>query len=312
MNSRRSAFPAPVEQASPCNRCSSTRLLRVIPNRTAHERFAFRPSGSTLLRAPCRTFRALSSPTPLTPAFCRSTIILMSEKGIDVVTNFLLTALAFGAVAALAAEPRPSRFHKDIEPILQRNCQTCHRPGQVAPMSFLDLSKRAPMGQGDEGRDALAQDAAVVRRSRSTATSERPFAEASRHRYHREVGRHRRPRRRRERRTRRRCSGRRVGRSSPTSSSTAPSPMSPPSPQKQRDRVDLRDRPHRFHEGHLGDLRRRSSPNIPQSRITSARLQSAQPESQVFRDSLVPTKPRDEEGAALPDKETPTFRAEVV
>jgi len=28
-------------------------------------------------------------------------------------------------------------FNKDVLPILQKNCQSCHRPGQVAPMSFL-------------------------------------------------------------------------------------------------------------------------------------------------------------------------------
>ena len=25
-------------------------------------------------------------------------------------------------------------FDKDVLPILQRNCQTCHRPGQIAPI----------------------------------------------------------------------------------------------------------------------------------------------------------------------------------
>ena len=26
-------------------------------------------------------------------------------------------------------------FNKDVVPILQNNCQTCHRPGGIAPMS---------------------------------------------------------------------------------------------------------------------------------------------------------------------------------
>jgi hypothetical protein len=30
-----------------------------------------------------------------------------------------------------------SRSNKDVLPILEKNCQSCHRPGQVAPMSFL-------------------------------------------------------------------------------------------------------------------------------------------------------------------------------
>ena len=28
-------------------------------------------------------------------------------------------------------------FNKHVLPILQKNCQTCHRPGEIAPMSFL-------------------------------------------------------------------------------------------------------------------------------------------------------------------------------
>ena len=35
-------------------------------------------------------------------------------------------------------------FHKDIEPILQKNCQTCHRPGQVGPISFMTYEGARP------------------------------------------------------------------------------------------------------------------------------------------------------------------------
>src|SRR5438876_12284817 len=47
-------------------------------------------------------------------------------------------ALTAGAVSdrSVAADSPNVTFHKDVEPILQKNCQTCHRPGQVAPMSF--------------------------------------------------------------------------------------------------------------------------------------------------------------------------------
>jgi hypothetical protein len=47
-------------------------------------------------------------------------------------------------------------FHKDVEPILQKNCQTCHRPGQVAPMSFLTYQDVRPW--------AKAMKSAVVTR----------------------------------------------------------------------------------------------------------------------------------------------------
>ena len=35
-------------------------------------------------------------------------------------------------------------FHKDVLPILQKNCQTCHRPGEIAPMSFLSYNETRP------------------------------------------------------------------------------------------------------------------------------------------------------------------------
>jgi hypothetical protein len=35
-------------------------------------------------------------------------------------------------------------FHRDVVPILQKNCQTCHRPGQIAPMSLLTYKDARP------------------------------------------------------------------------------------------------------------------------------------------------------------------------
>src|SRR5690606_1768646 len=35
-------------------------------------------------------------------------------------------------------------FAKDVAPILQENCQTCHRPGNVAPMSLLTYEEARP------------------------------------------------------------------------------------------------------------------------------------------------------------------------
>src|SRR5260370_5224089 len=35
-------------------------------------------------------------------------------------------------------------FNKDVLPILERNCQTCHRPGNIAPMSFLTYETTRP------------------------------------------------------------------------------------------------------------------------------------------------------------------------
>ena len=40
-----------------------------------------------------------------------------------------------GASTLLAADS--PTFYKDVLPILQANCQSCHRPGEVAPMSLI-------------------------------------------------------------------------------------------------------------------------------------------------------------------------------
>ena len=59
--------------------------------------------------------------------------------------QLLLCALLM-AISSFAAENQPKNptFNKDVLPILQRNCQTCHRPGQVAPMSLLTYQEARP------------------------------------------------------------------------------------------------------------------------------------------------------------------------
>src|SRR6266571_4730742 len=47
-------------------------------------------------------------------------------------------------------------FNKHVLPVLQKNCQTCHRPGEIAPMSFLTYRDVRPW--------AKAIKAAVVKR----------------------------------------------------------------------------------------------------------------------------------------------------
>jgi hypothetical protein len=47
------------------------------------------------------------------------------------------------AMTALAASNSVT-FNKDVLPVLQKNCQECHRPGEVAPMSLLTYSEARP------------------------------------------------------------------------------------------------------------------------------------------------------------------------
>jgi hypothetical protein len=53
----------------------------------------------------------------------------------------LSVLLAGGAL--LAAEARVT-FTNDVQPILAKHCQSCHSPGQVAPMSLLTYRATRP------------------------------------------------------------------------------------------------------------------------------------------------------------------------
>src|SRR5215475_6862726 len=56
--------------------------------------------------------------------------------------SFALCAMFAGA---LAAQESPTvTFNRNVLPILQKNCQTCHRPGQIAPMSLLTYKEARP------------------------------------------------------------------------------------------------------------------------------------------------------------------------
>ena len=55
-------------------------------------------------------------------------------------------AAAIATVAAWSADA-PITFHRDVLPILAKNCQGCHRPGQIAPMSFLTYATTRPWAQ---------------------------------------------------------------------------------------------------------------------------------------------------------------------
>src|SRR5258708_2651502 len=55
----------------------------------------------------------------------------------------ICTILSIGAWLGPAAPPTPV-FAKDVAPILQNRCQSCHRPGEVAPFSLLTYEQVRP------------------------------------------------------------------------------------------------------------------------------------------------------------------------
>ena len=59
---------------------------------------------------------------------------------------FLASAAGTSPVASTSAQHvTPGvTFHKDVAPLLQKHCQSCHRPGQIGPFSMLSYKETRP------------------------------------------------------------------------------------------------------------------------------------------------------------------------
>ena len=55
-----------------------------------------------------------------------------------------IAAMGGRSVAADLTSAQPVTFSKDIAPILQEKCQTCHREGSMAPMSLVTYQETRP------------------------------------------------------------------------------------------------------------------------------------------------------------------------
>lgn len=60
--------------------------------------------------------------------------------------GFLLAigVMAFSMRATALQTASAPTFNKDVLPVMQKNCQSCHRPGEIAPMSFLTYKDVRP------------------------------------------------------------------------------------------------------------------------------------------------------------------------
>ena len=73
-----------------------------------------------------------------------------------------LIALLAMPSALVAAESGAITFHKDIEPILQANCQVCHRPGGAGPMPLFTYEQVAPFAGLIEYKTGLRDRAGAM------------------------------------------------------------------------------------------------------------------------------------------------------
>jgi len=78
------------------------------------------------------------------------------EQGVDMRRLLLIAGIAgfLGASLSLAQTDQVT-FTKDIAPILQRSCQSCHRPDSVAPMSLMTYEEVRPWARQIKQRTML-------------------------------------------------------------------------------------------------------------------------------------------------------------
>jgi hypothetical protein len=66
------------------------------------------------------------------------------KSGILMVSFVALVMFAVAADNATTASTAPVTFTKDVAPILYTKCATCHRPGEMAPMSLINYKEVRP------------------------------------------------------------------------------------------------------------------------------------------------------------------------
>src|SRR5262245_26672687 len=69
-----------------------------------------------------------------------------------VVTLAVFTALPAPIAGAEKAVKKDVTFSKDVAPIFQEKCQSCHRPGTVAPMSLVSYAEVRPWARSIKQR----------------------------------------------------------------------------------------------------------------------------------------------------------------
>ena len=78
------------------------------------------------------------------------------------VVGIAMLASASSAWAQQGTRADEVTFNKDIAPILQRSCQTCHRPNSLAPMSLLTYEDARPYARAIKQRTGLRHQRGVM------------------------------------------------------------------------------------------------------------------------------------------------------
>ena len=104
------------------------------------------------------------------------------------ILSVILVAGGLHASPAPPPEQAAPTFTRDVAPILYKNCTSCHRAGEIAPMPLVS-TRTCGRGPSRSNRKSLARDAAVGRRSAARQVQGRPQPERRGHRHDRSLGR---------------------------------------------------------------------------------------------------------------------------
>src|SRR5580765_7686518 len=58
--------------------------------------------------------------------------------------SLLVAIITVVSAASASAQGTAPTYTKDVAPILYKNCTSCHRPGEIAPMSLLTFKDARP------------------------------------------------------------------------------------------------------------------------------------------------------------------------
>jgi mono/diheme cytochrome c family protein len=72
-----------------------------------------------------------------------------------IAVGLIVASLATGTAILPAQSQAPPTFSRDVAPILYRNCVSCHRPGEIAPMSLLTYEQARPYARSIRERIEL-------------------------------------------------------------------------------------------------------------------------------------------------------------
>src|SRR5690242_11880378 len=67
------------------------------------------------------------------------------------------TLLALPLTAGAAEPAKRVTFAKDVAPIFQAKCQSCHEPGSIAPMSLITFEEARPWAKSIKNRVSTRQ-----------------------------------------------------------------------------------------------------------------------------------------------------------